>query len=105
MTFNAYYEEKEHGEKYIILDWAYNIITFDEKNIKSFNDLLLADSFLDKQIDKLSKSEYEKQILKDDYNNNYEKYFEEIKGEYIIEKCKNIFTNNYCGSSFSRKIN
>ena len=105
MTFNAYYEEKEHGEKYIILDWSYNIITFDEKNIKSFNDLLLADSFLDQQIDKLSKSEYEKQILKDDYNNNYEKYFEQTKGEYIIEKCKNIFTNNYCGSSFSIKIN
>ena len=105
MKFNAYYEEKEHAEKYIILDWAYNIITFGEKNIKSFNNLSLADSFLDQQIAKLSKSEYEKQILKNDYNNNYEKYFEETKGEYIIEKCKNIFTNNYSGSSFSRQIN
>ena len=106
MIFNAYFNEKEHGEKYIILDWAYNIITFGKKNIKSFNNLAACDDYLTEQLHKLSRSEHEQQTIKNDYNNNYEKYFDETKGEYIIEKCKNVFTDNiYISLSCSREIN
>ena len=49
--------------------------------------------YLEKEITKLSKSDYEKEVIKDDYSNDYEKWFEETKGEYCIVKCKEIFTN------------
>jgi len=106
MKYNPNYEQKKHAEKYIILDWACNVITFNKKSIKLFDDVITADDYLDEQIVKNSKSKYEKSIIKDDYNNNFEKYFEDTKGEYHIDKCKNVFTNYVCDPfGFANAIN
>ena len=93
MKYNANYNPKKHSELYVIVDWCNNVITFGKKSMTLFDDLDLADDYLEKEITKLSKSDYEKEVIKDDYSNDYEKWFEETKGEYCIVKCKEIFTN------------
>ena len=93
LKYNENYNPKKHSELYVIVDWCNNVITFGKKSITLFDDLDLADDYLEKEITKLSKSDYEKEVIKDDYSNDYEKWFEETKGEYCIVKCKEIFTN------------
>ena len=93
LKYNENYNPKKHSELYVIVDWCNEIITFGKKSMTLFDDLDLADDYLEKEITKLSKSDYEKEVIKDDYSNDYEKWFEESKGEYCIVKCKEIFTN------------
>ena len=93
LKYNENYNPKKHSELYVIVDWCNNVITFGKKSMTLFDDLDLADDYLEKEITKLSKSDYEKEVIKDDYSNDYEKWFEETKGEYCIVKCKEIFTN------------
>ena len=93
LKYNENYNPKKHSELYVIVDWCHNVITFGKKSMTLFDDLDLADDYLEKEITKLSKSDYEKEVIKDDYSNDYEKWFEETKGEYCIVKCKEIFTN------------
>ena len=93
LKYNENYNPKKHSELYVIVDWCNEIITFGKKSMTLFDDLDLADDYLEKEITKLSKSDYEKEVIKDDYSNDYEKWFEETKGEYCIVKCKEIFTN------------
>jgi len=65
MKYNSSYNAKKHAEKYIILDWAGNVKTFNKKSsIKLFDDLLDADDYLDEQVYKMSKSKDEKEIIK-----------------------------------------
>jgi len=107
MRYKPNYNAKKHGEKYIILDWAGNVKTFNKKSsIKLFDDLLDADQYLDEQMDRMSKSIEEQEIIKNDYNNNFDKWFEDTRGEFYILKCKNVFTNYICDPfGFSQAIN
>ena len=108
MKYNANYNPKKHSELYVIVDWCNNVITFGKKSMTLFDDLDLADDYLEKEIIKLSKSDYEKSIIKDDYNNDFKKYFEDTKYEYSIIKCKEILTNKnivYDPFGFNRAIN
>ncbi len=76
MRYNSTYNAEKHGEKYIILDWAGNVKTFNKKSfIKLFDDLLDADDYLDEQIYKMSKTKDEKEIIKNKYNNNFDDWF------------------------------
>ena len=107
MRYNSTYDVEKHGEKYIILDWAGNVKTFNKKSsIKLFDDLLDADDYLDQQVYKISKSKDEKEIIKNDYNNNFDDWFFDTKNEYQIKQCKDIFTNYICDPfGFSQAIN
>ena len=93
LKYNENYNPKKHSELYVIVDWCNEIITFGKKSIKLFDDFSSCDDYLDQQITKMSRSEFGKFEIKDDYNNDYEKWYDEIKGEYYIVKCKEIFTN------------
>jgi hypothetical protein len=106
MIYKSNYNAEKHAEKYIILDWAGNIKTFNRKNIIAFDTMEDADQYLDKQIYKLSKSKEEKQIIKDDFKNDFEEYFYITKNEFQIKQCKEIFTNYICDPfGFSQAIN
>jgi hypothetical protein len=106
MKYNSTYNAKKHGKKYIILHWSGQIINFGKKSIIIFDDLLDADQYLDEQMDKMSKSIEEEEIIKNDYNNNFDKWFEDTRGEFYILKCKNVFTNYICDPfGFSKAIN
>lgn len=107
MEYNSSYNAEKHAEKYIILDWAGNVKTFNNKSsIKLFDDLLDADDYLDEQVYKMSKLKDEKEIIKNDYNNNFDDWFFDTKNEFQILKCKNVFTNYICDSfGFSQAIN
>ncbi|MEK9820509.1 MAG: hypothetical protein VW443_13080 [Pseudomonadales bacterium] len=106
MIYKPNYNSKKHAEKFIILDWAGNVITFNKKNIIAFNDIEDADEYLDNELFKLSKTKEEKQILKDDYNNNYEDWLYDTKDQYQIKQCKEVFTNYICDPfGFSQAIN
>jgi len=106
MRYNSSYNAKKHAEKYIILDWAGNIKTFEKKNIIAFDTIEDAEEYLDNQLYKLSKTKEEKQILKDDYNNNYEDWLFDTKNEYEVKKCKEVFSNYICDPfGFSQAIN
>tara|TARA_B100001250_G_scaffold113869_1_gene96270 strand:+ start:1621 stop:1944 length:324 start_codon:yes stop_codon:yes gene_type:complete len=106
MRYKPNYNAKKHGEKYIILDWAGNIVNFGKKSIIIFDDLLDADQYLDEQMDKMSKLKDEQEIIKNDYNNNFDKWFEDTRNEFYILKCKNVFTNYICDPfGFTKAIN
>lgn len=106
MKYNSSYNVKKHAEKYMILDWAGNIKTFGKKNIIAFDTIEDADEYLDQQILKLSKSKEEKQIIKDDFKNDFEEYFYITKNEFKIKKCKEVFSNYICDPfGFSQAIN
>ena len=107
MRYNPTYNAEKHAEKYIILDWAGNVKTFNKNSsIKLFDDLLDADDYLDEQIYKMSKTNEEKEIIKNDYNNNFDSWFYDTKNEYQIKQCKEIFTNYICDPfGFSQAIN
>ena len=107
MIYKSNYNVKKHAEKYIILDWAGNVKTFNKNSsIKLFDDLLDADDYLDEQVYKMSETNEEKEIIKNDYNNNFDSWFYDTKNEYQILKCKNVFTNYICDPfGFSQAIN
>tara|TARA_R100000654_G_scaffold38000_1_gene63633 strand:- start:581 stop:901 length:321 start_codon:yes stop_codon:yes gene_type:complete len=105
MRYNSTYDVEKHGEKYIILDWAGNNPYFNNKTIV-FNTIEQADDYLDEQVNEMSKSKDEKEIIKNDYNNNFDNWFFDTKNEYQILKCKNVFTNYICDPfGFSQAIN
>ena len=67
MRYNPTYNAEKHGEKYIILDWAGNVKTFNKKSsIKLFDDVLTADDYLDNQVYKMSKSKDEQEKLREE---------------------------------------
>ncbi len=106
MRYKPNYNAKKHGKKYIILDWAGNIKTFNRKNIIAFDNIGDADDFLDDQVYKMSKSIDEQEIIKNDYNNNFDDWFCDTKNEYQILKCKDVFTNYICDPfGFTKAIN
>ena len=105
MRYNSTYDVEKHGEKYIILDWAGNNPYFNNKTIV-FNTIEQADDYLDEQVNEMSKSKDEKEIIKNDYNNNFDNWFFDTKNEYQIKQCKDIFTNYICDPfGFSQAIN
>jgi len=105
MRYNSTYNAEKHGEKYIILDWAGNNPCFNKKTIV-FDSIENADNYLDEQIHKMSKSKDEKEIIKNDYNNNFDSWFYDTKDEFQILKCKDVFTNYVCDPfGFSQAIN
>ena len=54
----------------------------------------------------MSKLKDEKEIIKNDYNNNFDAWFYDTKNEYQIKQCKEIFTNYICDPfGFSQAIN
>ena len=107
MRYNPTYNAEKHGEKYIILDWAGNVKTFNKKSsIKLFDDVLTADDYLDNQVYKMSKSKDELEIIKNDYNNNFDSWFYDTKDEFQILKCKDVYTSYICDPfGFSQAIN
>ena len=106
MRYNSTYNAKKHGEKYIILDWSGKIVNFGKKSIIVFDNFEDADQYLDEQMDKMSKSIEEQEIIKNDYNNNFDKLFEDTRGEFNILKCKNVFSNYICDPfGFTQAIN
>tara|TARA_R110002074_G_scaffold78639_1_gene177900 strand:+ start:1815 stop:2135 length:321 start_codon:yes stop_codon:yes gene_type:complete len=105
MKYNPNYEQKKHAEKYIILDWAGNNPCFNNKTIV-FDTIENADNYLDEQVYKMSKSKDEKEIIKNDYDNNFDSWFYDTKDEFQILKCKNVFTNYICDPfGFANAIN
>lgn len=106
MKYNSSYNAEKHAEKYIILDWAGNIKKFNRKNIIAFDTMEDADQYLDDQVYKMSKTNEEKEIIKNDYNNNFDSWFYDTKDEFEIKQCKEIFTNYICDPfGFSQAIN
>jgi len=106
MIYKPNYNAEKHAEKYIILDWAGNIKTFNKKNIIVFDSIEDADNYLDDQVYKMSKSKDEKEIIKNDYNNIFDDWFFDTKNEFQIKQCKEIFTNYICDPfGFSQAIN
>tara|TARA_A100001201_G_scaffold124553_1_gene108650 strand:- start:30 stop:353 length:324 start_codon:yes stop_codon:yes gene_type:complete len=106
MIYKPNYNAEKHAEKYIILDWVGNIKTFSKKNIIAFDTIQDADDYLDNQVYKMSKLKDEKEIIKNDYNNNFDAWFYDTKNEYQIKQCKEIFTNYICDPfGFSQAIN
>lgn len=106
MRYNPTYNTKKHAKKYIILDWSGKIVNFGKKSIIVFDTFEDANQYLDQQIYKLSKSKEEKQIIKDDFKNDFEEYFYITKDEFQIKQCKEIFTNYICDPfGFSQAIN
>ena len=105
MRYNPTYNAKKHAEKYIILDWAGNNPYFNNKTIV-FDSIEDADNYLDDQVYKMSKSKDEKEIIKNDYNNNFDDWFFDTKDEFQILKCKDVFSNYICDPfGFSQAIN
>lgn len=105
MRYNPTYNAEKHGEKYIILDWGGNNPYFNKKTIV-FDSIEDADNYLDNQVYKMSKSKDEKEIIKNDYNNNFDDWFYDTKDEFQILKCKDVFTNYICDPfGFSQAIN
>ena len=105
MRYNPTYNAEKHGEKYIILDWAGNNPYFNNKTIV-FDTIESADNYLDDQVYKMSKSKDEQEIIKNDYNNNFDSWFYDTKDEFQILKCKDVFTNYICDPfGFSQAIN
>jgi hypothetical protein len=106
MKYNSSYNAEKHAEKYIILDWYGNIKKFNRKNIIAFDTMEDADQYLDDQVYKMSKTNEEKEIIKNDYNNNFDSWFYDTKDEFEIKQCKEIFTNYICDPfGFSQAIN
>lgn len=106
MIYKPNYNAEKHAEKYIILDWSGKIVNLGKKSIIVFDTFEDADQYLDQQIYKLSKSKEEKQIIKDDFKNDFEEYFYITKNEFQIKQCKEIFTNYICDPfGFSQAIN
>jgi len=105
MRYNSTYNAEKHAEKYIILDWAGNNPYFNNKTIV-FDTIESADNYLDDQVYKMSKSKDEQEIIKNDYNNNFDSWFYDTKDEFQILKCKDVFTNYICDPfGFSQAIN
>ena len=105
MKYNPTYNAEKHGEKYIILDWAGNNPYFNNKTIV-FDTIESADNYLDDQVYKMSKSKDEQEIIKNDYNNNFDSWFYDTKDEFQILKCKDVFTSYICDPfGFSQAIN
>jgi len=105
MRYNSTYNAKKHAEKYIILDWSGNNPYFNNKTIV-FDTIEDADNYLDDQVYKMSKSKDEKEIIKNDYNNNFDDWFFDTKDEFQILKCKDVFSNYICDPfGFSQAIN
>lgn len=106
MKYNSSYNAEQQAEKYIILDWVGNVKTFNKKNIIAFDTIQDADDYLDEQVYKMSKSKDEQEIIKNDYNNNFDDWFYDTKNEFQIKQCKEIFTNYICDPfGFSQAIN
>ena len=106
MRYNPTYNAKKHAKKYIILDWSGKIVNFGKKSIIVFDTFEDADNYLDDQVYKMSKSKDEKEIIKNDYNNNFDSWFYDTKDEFQILKCKDVFTNYICDPfGFTQAIN
>ncbi len=106
MKYNSSYNAKKHAEKYIIINWSGKIVNFGKKSIIVFNTFEDADQYLDDQVYKMSKLKDEQEIIKNDYNNNFDSWFYDTKDEFQIKQCKEIFTNYICDPfGFTQAIN